>query len=456
MVYIPHTDLERKAMLQAIGVNDIKDLFLDIPEELRYPELALPYGLSEVEVLRKLQGFADKNTTVSSVPTFLGAGAYHHWIPSVVDYVISRGEFATAYTPYQAEVSQGTLQAIFEYQSLICDLTGMDIANASHYDGATSTAEAVIQAYNVFRKKRRRVLIAPTIHPHYRTVVETYTQGLDVDIITDASLLMPIEGLINQVDDNTACIILQTPDFLGKIASLDTLVTAIRKRDPQTLIIVITNPISLGLLKPPGDYGVDVVVGDGQPLGLGLNFGGPYLGFFATQSKYVRQMAGRLIGRAKDIEGRDAFVMTLTTREQHIRRDRATSNICSNQGLMALAATVYISVLGKHGLRKIAELNYHKAHYAAQLINALPGFKVDMEQPFFNEFVVSCPHQAAEINSALLSGETGKIFIGGYDLGETFATWRDKMLVAVTEMNTRADIDAFVKALATFSPELKE
>ncbi len=456
MDYIPHTDLERKAMLQAIGINEMRDLFSDIPEKFLYPTLDLAPGQSEVEVLKELQDLADKNTTVSSIPSFLGAGAYHHWVPSVVDYVISRGEFATAYTPYQAEVSQGTLQAIFEYQSLICDLTGMDVANASHYDGATSTAEAVIQAYNVFRKKRRRVLVAPTVNPQYRNVIETYTQGLDIDIITDADPLTPINGLINQVDENTACVILQSPDFLGRIAPLDTLVTAIRQRDPQTLIIVISNPISLGLLKPPGDYGVDVVVGDGQPLGLGLNFGGPYLGFFATQSKYVRQMAGRLIGRAKDIEGRDAFVMTLTTREQHIRRDRATSNICSNQGLMALAATVYISVVGKQGLRSIAELNYHKAHYAAGLINALPGFTVDMEQLFFNEFVVSCPHPVAEINSALISGDTGKKFMGGFDLSETFASWDGKMLVAVTEMNTRADIEAFVKALATFSPKAKE
>ncbi len=452
MVYIPHTDLERQAMLQAIGIKDIKDLFSDIPEELRYPNLGLPSGQSEVEVLRELHDIAEKNLTVSSVPTFLGAGAYYHWVPSVVDYVISRGEFATAYTPYQAEVSQGTLQAIFEYQSLICDLTGMDVANASHYDGATSTAEAVIQAYNFFRKKRRRVLIAPTVHPQYRAVVETYTQGMNVDIISDSNLSMPIEQLINQVDDDTACIILQTPNFLGKIESLDTLVAEIRKRDPRTLIVVITNPISLGLLKPPGDYGVDVVVGDGQPLGLGLNYGGPYLGFYATQSKYVRQMSGRLIGRAQDIEGQDAYVMTLTTREQHIRRDRATSNICSNQGLMALAATVYLSVLGKQGMRRIAELNYHKAHYAAALINKLPGFTVEMEKPFFNEFVVECPYQVAEINTALLNGKTGIKIIGGYDLGETHPAWSHKMLVAVTEMNPRSDIDAFVKALASFSP----
>lgn len=456
MDFIPHTDPERKAMLEAIGVNTIEDLFSDIPVDIRYPTLDLPSGKSEVEIMQELIELAEKNSTVSSMPSFLGAGAYQHWVPSVVDYVISRGEFATAYTPYQAEVSQGTLQAIFEYQSLICDLTGMDVANASHYDGATSTAEAVIQAFNVFRKKRRRILIAPTVHPHYRAVIETYTQGMDVEIISGADPSNPITDLIGQVDAKTACIILQNPDFLGKLESMEKLVSQIRERDPSTLIVVIVNPLSLGLFKPPGDYGADVVIGDGQPLGLGLNFGGPYLGFYATRSKYVRQMAGRLVGRAKDVVGRDAFVMTLTAREQHIRRDRATSNICSNQGLMALAATVYLSVLGKNGLQKIAELNFHKAHYAAEQINKLSGFEVELDKPFFNEFVVRCPQPTAYINSSLLNGETGRTIIGGYDLGKTYPTWRNKMLVAVTEMNSRADIDAFITALATFSSQDKE
>ena len=456
MVYIPHTDQEREEMLQAIGANDIEELFSDIPEVLWYPELGLPSGKSEVEVLRELQEIANKNTTVSSVPTFLGAGAYHHWVPSVVNYVISRGEFATAYTPYQAEVSQGTLQAIFEYQSLICDLTGMEVANASHYDGATSTAEAVIQAYNVFRKKRRKVLISPTVNPYYRSVVQTYTQGMDLNIISDENPEFPIKNIVNQVDDNTACLIVQSPNFFGRILPLDKLVTEVRKRDARILIIVVTNPIMLGLFKPPGKSGADIVVGDGQPLGLGLNFGGPYLGFYATRSKYVRQMAGRLIGRAKDIEGKDAFVMTLTTREQHIRRDRATSNICSNQGLMALAVTVYLSALGKRGLREISELNYHKAHYAAELINALPGYSVDVNKPFFNEFVVTCPTQVAKINTALINKTTGLRIVGGFDLGKTYSGWDHKMLVAVTEMNTRDEIDAFVTALTSFSPKVKE
>ncbi|MDF1512649.1 MAG: aminomethyl-transferring glycine dehydrogenase subunit GcvPA [Anaerolineae bacterium] len=452
MDYIPHTDQERQKMLADIGVQTIEDLFSDIPPAIRYPDLHLPDGLSEPEVMQELRGIAEKNCTATSFPTFLGAGAYHHWVPSVVDNIISRGEFSTAYTPYQAEVSQGTLQAIFEYQSLICDLTDMDVANASHYDGATSTAEAVIQAYNVFRKKRRRVLIAPTVHPHYTATVLTYTQGMDLEVSGHEDPSQTLDQLISQVDKETACIILQSPNFLGEIEPLEAAITAIRNQDKAALIVVIANPISLGLFKAPGTYGADIVVGDGQPLGLGLNFGGPYLGFYATRSKYVRQMAGRLVGKALDIEGRQAYVMTLTTREQHIRRDRATSNICSNQGLMALAATVYLSVLGKNGLRKLAELNYHKAHYAAREIHKLPGYRVSMRKPFFNEFVVTCPRQVSEINAKLNSGETGATIIGGYDLGEWRSSWNHQMLVAVTEMNTRADMDALVAGLAAISP----
>jgi glycine dehydrogenase subunit 1 len=456
VVYIPHTDQERQDMLHAIGVSSLDELFADIPEKLRYPDLGLTSGKSEVEVIREIQAIAAKNTTISSMPSYLGAGAYHHWVPSVVEYVINRGEFATAYTPYQAEVSQGTLQAIFEYQSLICDLTGMEVANASHYDGATSTAEAVIQAYNVFRKKRQKVLVAPNVHPQYREVVKSYTQGMNVDILYDDSPGTSIHNTVEQVNDRTACIILQSPNFLGSIEPLETLISEVRRQDSQTLVVVITNPLSLGLFTPPGDLGADIVVGDGQPLGLGLNYGGPYLGFYATRFEYVRQMSGRLIGRAKDIDGQDAYVMTLTTREQHIRRDRATSNICTNQGLMALAATVYLSILGKHGLRQIAELNYHKAHYAAEKIDALPGYTVEMDKPFFNEFIVVCPKSVKEINLFLLKGDGGVKIIGGYDLSKVYREWDDKMLVAVTEMNTREEIDAFVTALSAASSFIKE
>ncbi len=456
MVYTPHTDDDRRAMLEAIGVGSLAELFTDVPALHRFPDLDLPEALSEMEVLRELQSLAEGTLNANSVPTFLGAGAYRHWVPSVVDYVISRGEFATAYTPYQAEVSQGTLQAIFEYQSLICDLTGMDVANASHYDAATATAEAVIQAYNVFRKKRRKILISPTVHPHYRAVVRTYTQGMDVQIAGDAAIDAPLDELIDQVDADTACVIVQSPNFLGQIEPLDGLAERIHARDPKTLLAVVTNPISLGLLEPPGSFGADIVLGEGQPLGLGLNFGGPYLGFYATRDEYVRQLAGRLVGQTVDAGGKLGYVMTLTTREQHIRRDKATSNICSNQGLMALAATVYLSTLGKHGLRRIAELNYHKAHYAAAQIAVLDGYAVEGSGPFFNEFVVNCPAPVAEINAALLTRVPNGPVLGGYDLGQDFPGWDHRMLVAVTEMNTRTEIDVFVAALAAAASGTQE
>jgi glycine dehydrogenase subunit 1 len=451
MVYIPHTDAERRAMLEAIGVKDIAALFADIPEALRYPQLDLPEPLSEMETLQELQFLAGLNLNANTTPTFLGAGAYRHWVPSVVDYVISRGEFYTAYTPYQAEVSQGTLQAIFEYESMICDLTGMDVANASHYDGATAAAEAVIQAYNVFRKKRNRIVLAPTIHPHYRQVIHTYTQGMGLEIVGGNAPTTTVEQLVELVDEQTACVILQTPDFLGQLHDLTGLADAIHTRGKDAQFVVIANPISLGLLKPPGDYGADTVVGEGQPLGLGLNFGGPYLGFYATRSQFARQMAGRLVGKTVDIEGKDGYVMTLTTREQHIRRDKATSNICSNQGLMALAATVYMAALGKHGLRKVAELNYHKAHYAADAIDAVEGFSVVRRKPFFNEFVVRCPAPVEEINAFLLEGIEAVEIIGGYDLGQDYPLMANHMLVAVTEMNSRPEIDLLAEALSAFN-----
>ncbi len=450
MVYIPHTDAERQAMLADIGVENVEELFWDIPEKFRYPQLDLPEPLSEMETLQELQFLAGLNLNANTTPAFLGAGAYRHWVPSVVDYVISRGEFYTAYTPYQAEVSQGTLQAIFEYESMICDLTGMNVANASHYDGATAAAEAVIQAYNTFRKKRNKVVLAPTIHPHYRQVIHTYTQGMGLEIVGGDDPTTEIAQLIELVDEQTACLILQTPDFLGQMHDLTGLADAIHARGKDTQFVVITNPISLGLLKPPGDYGADIVLGEGQPLGLGLNFGGPYLGFYATRSQYARQMAGRLVGKTVDLEGKEGYVMTLTTREQHIRRDKATSNICSNQGLMALAATVYMAALGKHGLRKVAELNYHKAHYAAAAIDAVKGFSVVRRKPFFNEFVVRCPKPADEVNTFLIDGMESVEIIGGYDLGQDYPHLADHMLVAVTEMNSRHEIDLLVEALSAF------
>ncbi len=451
MVYIPHTNEERQQMLQTIGVQSLEALFEDIPGKYRYPELNLPDAVSEMAVLQELHYIAEINLNSNATPMFLGAGAYRHWVPSVVDYVISRGEFATAYTPYQPEVSQGTLQAIFEYQSMICDLTSMDIANASHYDGATAAAEAVIQAYNVFRKKRHKVIVAPTLNPQYRAVIRTYTQGMGLEITGDEDLNTSIDDLIAMTDDNTACVILQSPNFLGQLEDLQGVAEQVHTKGKKALLAIATNPISLGLFKPPGAYGADITFGEGQPLGLGLNFGGPYLGFYATRAQYMRQISGRVVGETVDMAGKAAYVMTLTTREQHIRREKATSNICTNQGLMALAATVYMAALGKQGLRQVAELNYHKAHYAAETIDELEGYSVLHHAPFFNEFVVKCPAPISQINEFLLDGLEDLHIIGGYDLANFDPSLKNHMLIAVTEMNTRKEIDLLAEALEVFT-----
>ncbi|MCX7682027.1 MAG: aminomethyl-transferring glycine dehydrogenase subunit GcvPA [Anaerolineae bacterium] len=437
MPYIPHSAEERTVMLNTIGVRSVEELFADVPAHARFPSLHLPSPVSEMEVRREVESLAGLNLTTDR-PCFLGAGAYRHFVPAVVNAVISRGEFFTAYTPYQPEISQGTLQAIFEYQSMICALTGMEVSNASHYDGATATAEAVITAVNVHRLKRRKVLLSPWVHPEYRAVVRTYTQGMGLELAGD----MPGDELTTQLDRDTACLIVQYPDFLGRIEDLAPLADAAHA--VGALLIAVAHPIALGMLKPPGAMGADIVVGEGQSLGLGLNFGGPYLGFFATRMEYVRRMAGRLVGQTVDMEGKRGFVLTLSTREQHIRREKATSNICTNQGLMALAAAVYMAALGRHGLRRLAELCYHKAHYAAARIAELPGYEVICDRPFFNEFVVRCPRPVTEINARLLD-EHG--IIGGYDLGRDYDHLQNHMLLCVTEMNTREEIEALVQAL---------
>ncbi len=447
MPYISHSNKDRDAMLAAIGVRSIRDLFKDVPAYARFPELALPFALSEMEARWELQALAGANFTAADFACFLGAGAYHHFVPAVVDAVISRGEFYTAYTPYQPEISQGTLQAIFEYQSMICALTGMEVSNASHYDGATATAEAVITAVNVHRLKRRKIVISPWVHPEYRAVVRTYTQGMGLTIVENGGS-QNNNGLTDLLDDGTACVIVQYPDFLGRFEDLGVLAEAVHA--VRALLIVVANPIALGLLKPPGEFGADIVVGEGQGMGAGLNFGGPYLGFFATRKKYVRKMAGRVVGQTVDTEGNRGFVLTLSTREQHIRRERATSNICTNQGLVALAAAVYMVALGKTGLRRVAELNYHKAHYAQRRIAGIDGYSALDDKPFFNEFVVRCPQPVKEINDYLLD-EWG--IIGGYDLGRDYPHLKDHMLVCVTEMNPREDIDTLVEALGEMNNE---
>ncbi len=449
MSYIPHTDSDRAAMLAEIGVEAIGDLFLDVPESVRYPELKLPAPLSEMEILRELKAMSEENADLDHYACFLGAGAYNHFVPSVVGHIIGRSEFYTAYTPYQPEISQGTLQAIFEYQSMVCALTGMDVANASHYDGATSLAEAALMAVNVSRGKRHKIIVSPTVHPEYRATLRTYTPGPDLKVVGDedptSNIQYPISNI--QLDDDTACLIIQNPNFLGQLLSADSenglsgLADAVH--EAGALLVVVVDPISLGLFTPPGEYGADIVVGEGQPLGNPLNFGGPYLGLFACREEYMRKMPGRLIGETVDTEGRRGFVLTLSAREQHIRRERATSNICSNEALCALAAGAYLAAMGKSGLRKVAELCYHKAHYAAQRIEEIPGFSLVSPKPFFKEFVVRCPKPPSEINEALL--EQG--VIGGYDLGRDYPHLENCMLLCVTEMNTKGEIDRLVEAL---------
>jgi glycine dehydrogenase subunit 1 len=445
MVYVPNTDKDRAKMLAVIGVESVDDLFYDVPKELRYPQIELPEPVSEMEVLRELQEMSESNVDLLHTPSFLGAGAYYHFIPSVVDAIISRSEFYTAYTPYQPEVSQGTLQAIFEYQTMICMLTGMDVANASHYDGGTATAEAVIMAVAVGKGKRRRIVVSPRLHPEYIQVVRTYVQGMDIQVVGDENPHASLEDIAGLIDSNTAGVIVQVPDFFGTIEDYGTLqALADKAHQAGALFIVAAYPISLGLLKPPAEYGADIVLGEGQSLGNPLSFGGPYLGFFACKEEYVRRMAGRLVGQTVDTQGRRGFVLTLSTREQHIRREKATSNICTNQGLNALAAAVYMSVLGKQGLRKVAELCYHKAHYAARRIAEIPGYRLLSDKPFFNEFVVRCPKPAADINRYLFE-EWG--IVGGFEVAKVCPGLEDSLMFAVTEMNTRDEIDALVEAL---------
>lgn len=432
-MFIPHTKDERDHMLQAIGVDRVEDLFADVPEEIRYPKLNLPDPLTEMEVVDQIRELSDANETTRDLVCFLGAGAYNHFVPAVVDSFLRNGAFYSAYTPYQAEISQGTLQAIFEYQSLITALTAMDASNASHYDGATSLAEAGLLAYHQFRGKRKKMVVSRAIHPHYKEVLLTYMDGFgDVEMI-----IAETNQMSDHIDAATAMVVVQYPDFLGRIESYQSIADQIHAQGG--LFCVIVNPIALALLTPPGKFGADIVVGEGQPLGIPLSFGGPYLGFFATKEEYIRKISGRIVGKTEDIEGKPGYVLTLTAREQHIRRERATSNICSNQGLIALAAAIYMSALGKNGLQSVAQLNYHKAHYAAEKIAELDGYEKFFDHPFFNEFVISCPKPVAEVNEHLLEHN----ILGGLDISEYYPELKNPMLVAVTEMNSQSEIDYF-------------
>jgi glycine dehydrogenase subunit 1 len=417
-------------MLDAIGVDSIEELFGDIPDGYLNYDLDIPSALNELDLTRYAQKLASMNRTPGDYACFLGAGSYRHHIPAVVRQIASRSEYMTAYTPYQPEVSQGTLQTAFEFQSLICQLTGMDVANLGMYDGSTSLAEAALMASRITR--RHRAAVVDSVSPLYREVLDTYVQAPGIEIDT-------IQASAEAIPDDTACLIVQQPNFYGYMEDVERLAQV--SHDAGALLIVSVDPVSLGMFRPPGEYGADIVVGEGQALGVPTTYGGPYVGLFACKQAYIRQMPGRIVGRTVDTRGEEAYVLTLQTREQHIRRERATSNICTAVALIALMSTIYLASFGRRGLRHVSELCYHKAHYASAKIAEIPGYSVPMSGTFFQEFVVDCPGSPSDINEQLL--DYG--IIGGLDISEQVP---NGMLVCVTEMNSREEIDRLAAALS--------
>ncbi|SCY38381.1 aminomethyl-transferring glycine dehydrogenase subunit GcvPA [Alkaliphilus peptidifermentans] len=440
--YIPNTDADKKLMLDTIGVKSTNDLFIDIPEEIRLKRsLELGKSISELELSRHMKELISKNNGTDELTCFLGAGAYDHYIPSIVKHLAMRSEFYTAYTPYQAEISQGTLQVIFEYQTMICNLTGMDVTNASMYDGPTACGEGAVMACEATRRKS--VVVSKTVDPEVRKVVKTYLQLRDIAVIEVdmAEGVTDVEKLKNAVSKDTAGVIVQSPNFFGIIED----VTEVEKitHDNKANFIMYVDPISLGILKKPSELGADIVVGEGQSLGNQLNFGGPYLGFLAANSKLVRKMPGRIVGQSQDLDGKRAFVLTLQAREQHIRRYKATSNICSNQGLNALMAAIYLITMGKKGLREVATLTTKKAHYAFNEITKSGKFKPVFNKPFFKEFVITSDIKANEVNKELLKDS----ILGGYELEHNYEELENGLLMCVTEKRTRQEIDGLVRIM---------
>jgi glycine dehydrogenase subunit 1 len=430
-------------MLDSIGLSNVEDLFRSIPSDVQLGRrLEITDPLAEPEVIGALEGMAARNTAATK-PSFLGAGVYSHYSPTIVDHLIQRSEFFTSYTPYQPEISQGTLQYIFEFQTLICQLTGMEVANASMYDGSTSMAEAYLMAQRVTR--RNKIIVADSVHPEYREVARTYTQHGDTEIVTAAfdEKTGRIADL-SALDDKTAALVVQSPNFFGCVENLERLADAAHKVG-ALLVVVVTEAISFGMLKSPGACGADIVVGEGQSFGIPMSFGGPHVGLFATQEKYVRQMPGRLCGIAYDKNGNRGFVLTLSTREQHIRREKATSNICTNQGLIALAATIYMEAMGKKGLQEVAAQNAQKAAYAARKIGELEGFEMAFSAPKFNEFVVRCPVPASNVLDRL---RTEHGIIGGLPLSKYYPERENDLLICVTETASREQIDRLAAGLS--------
>jgi glycine dehydrogenase subunit 1 len=443
MRYIPITQADKEAMLREIGVSSTEELFAaNIPASVRLNRsLQLDPALTEMEILAHVSQLTAKNVNTSTHAYFLGAGAYDHYIPSAVDTFLTRGEFLTAYTPYQPEISQGVLQVIYEYQSLVCELTGMDLSNASMYDGASALAEAAGMV--VAQTGRSRIVLAGSVHPDYRRTVKTYMHGIGVEVI-EAPIVnggVDLDKLEALITDEVAGVLIQMPNFLGYLEEVRAIEQVTHAKG--ALFVVAVDPISLGLLEAPGAYNADIVVAEGQSLGNGLSYGGPYLGIMATRDKFSRKIPGRIVGATLDNRGQRAFVLTLQAREQHIRREKATSNICTNQALNALAATVYLTLLGKEGLREVANLSFQKAHYAARQIGALSGYSLASDRPFFKEFTVICPEDPAQINKGLLE----KRIVGGYSSGQDYPELGNAMTIAVTEKRTRAEIDALVAAM---------
>ncbi len=446
MDYVQITDADRQAMLQTIGADCVEDLYANLTPEIRLKrDLDLPPARSELELQRDLGTMAADNHTAASQNCFLGGGCYDHFIPTVVNAMAAKGEFVTAYTPYQAEASQGSLQAFFEFQTQICRLTGLDVSNASMYEGASAVVEGVLMSLNVSGK--RRVLVASTLNPQYRSVLKTYLNDLAVELIelpaTDG--VIASDTLNKALDDDTACVVIQSPNVFGCIEDWSGLFEQAHAK-AKTQAVAVFNPIASSLLKQPGQCGADIAAGEGQPLGIPMQYGGPYLGLFAARKKLMRKMPGRLIGQTTDSQGRRGFCLTLQTREQHIRGAKATSNICTNQGLLALRATVHLALLGKAGIREAAELCCQKAHYAQQQLCKLPGFELMYDRPFFKEFTLKC---AADVSSIIATAGNA-----GFDVGPALTHVggdnlpADGILIAVTEQRTQAEIDKLVAALS--------
>lgn len=432
-----------KEMLNKIGISSVEELFDSIPENLMVKQgIDVPGHLTESQLIRHFGALAQKNSFHKFL-SFLGAGAYSHVIPSIVDYLSSRGEFISPYTPYQPEVSQGTLQIIYEFQTLICQLTGMDCANASLYDGASGAAEAVLMAHRI--KTKPKVLVARTIHPQYREVIETYTKNLDIyvqDVSYSESGEVDLEDLKKKLGEETSAVLVQSPNFFGVIEKLKE-ISDLAHRNQALSIAVIAEPASLGILESPGQLGMDIVAGEGQSFGLPLSFGGPYLGLMACKKEFIRQVPGRIVGATKDVEGERGFVLTLSTREQHIRRERATSNICTNQAWCALRATIYLEALGKKGMRELAWQNLQKAHYALDRLSQLEGVNLKFEGPIFNEFVLQFEKSWKEIDRFLKK----RGIIGGFGLEQVFSELTDCALVCITEVHRKEEIDKLASVL---------